>query len=59
MPRHASGPGTSTELLSLLSYRTLFSYVNFGQGSTLAVILALICFIMAAFYARQLRIEAP
>jgi ABC-type sugar transport system permease subunit len=55
----SGGPGTSTELLALLSYRTLFSYVNFGQGSTLAVILALICFIMAALYARQLRIEAP
>jgi multiple sugar transport system permease protein len=55
----SGGPGTSTELLSLLSYRTLFSYVNFGRGSALAAILALICFIMAAFYARQLRIEAP
>ena len=53
----AGGPGADTELLSLLSYRTLFSYVNFGRGSALAVILALICFAMAAVYARQLRIE--
>lgn len=55
----SGGPGTDTELLSLDSYRVLFSYVNFGRGSALAVILALICFIMAALYARQLRIEAP
>ncbi len=51
------GPGTDTELLSLASYRVLFSYVNFGRGSALAVILAAICFVMAALYARQLRIE--
>ncbi len=51
------GPGTDTELLSLHAYRTLFSYVNFGRGSALAVILALICFVMAAVYARQLTIE--
>jgi ABC-type sugar transport system permease subunit len=53
----AGGPGTDTQLLSLLSYRTLFSYVNFGRGSALAVILALICFVMAAIYARQLTVE--
>ncbi len=53
----AGGPGTDTELLSLYSYRTLFSYVNFGRGSALAVILALICFVMAAVYARQLTVE--
>ncbi len=53
----AGGPGTDTQLLSLLSYRTLFSYVNFGRGSALAVILAVICFVMAALYARQLTIE--
>ena len=51
------GPGTATELLSLHAYRVLFSYVNFGQGATLAVIIALICFAIAAFYARQLNIE--
>jgi multiple sugar transport system permease protein len=55
----AGGPGTDTELLSLHAYRTLFSYVNFGRGSALAVILAVICFVMASVYARQLRIEAP
>jgi ABC-type sugar transport system permease subunit len=51
------GPGTDTELLSLHAYRTLFSYVNFGRGSAMSVILALICFVMAAVYARQLTTE--
>jgi multiple sugar transport system permease protein len=53
----AGGPGTDTKLLALLSYQTLFSFVNFGRGSALAVMLALICFVMAALYARRLRIE--
>jgi hypothetical protein len=35
----------------------MFSYVNFGQGATLAVIIAAICFAIAAVYARQLNIE--
>jgi multiple sugar transport system permease protein len=51
------GPGTSTELLSLRTYRVLFSYVNFGQGATLAVIIAVICLVIATVYARQLNIE--
>jgi multiple sugar transport system permease protein len=53
----SGGPGTDTELLSLHAYRTLFSYVNFGRGSAMAVILAFICFLIAAVYARQLTIE--
>ena len=53
----SGGPGTDTELLSLHAYRTLFSYVNFGRGSAMAVILALICFFMAAIFARQLTVE--
>jgi multiple sugar transport system permease protein len=53
----SGGPGTRTELLSLHAYRVFFSYVNFGQGATLAVIIAAICFVIAAIYARQLSIE--
>ncbi len=53
----SGGPGTDTELLSLHAYRELFSNVNFGRGSAMAVILAIICFLMASVYARQLRIE--
>jgi len=51
------GPGTDTEILSLHAYRVLFSFVNFGQGSTMAVILAVICIVVAAVYASQLNIE--
>jgi multiple sugar transport system permease protein len=53
----AGGPGTDTELLSLHAYRYLFSYVNFGLGSAMSVVLALICFLMAGVYARQLTID--
>lgn len=52
------GPGTETEVLSLHTYRVLFGDSNFGEGSTLAVIIAVICFVIAAIYARQLNIES-
>lgn len=52
------GPGNITEVLSLHSYRVLFEDSNFGQGSALAAIVAVICFAIAAVYARQLTIEA-
>ena len=53
----AGGPGTDTEVLSLHAYRTLFSYVNFGLGSAMSTVLALICIVVAAIMARQLTIE--
>ncbi len=51
------GPGTDTEVLSLHAYRTLFSYVNFGLGSAMSTVLALICIIVAAVLSRQLTLE--
>jgi multiple sugar transport system permease protein len=51
------GPGNVTEVLSLHTYRILFEDSNFGQGSTLAALVAIICFALAALYARQLTIE--
>lgn len=51
------GPGNVTEVLSLHSYRVLFEDSNFGQGSTLAAVVAIICFAIAAVYARQLTVE--
>ncbi|MGH2390778.1 MAG: carbohydrate ABC transporter permease [Chloroflexota bacterium] len=51
------GPGTDTEILSLHAYRVLFSFVNFGEGSTMAALLAVICIVVAAVYASQLNIE--
>ena len=35
------GPGTSTEIGSLFSYKLLFQYLDFGRGSASTVILAL------------------
>lgn len=51
------GPGTDTEVLSLHAYRTLFSYVNFGLGSAMSTVLALICIIVAALLASQMNLE--
>lgn len=51
------GPGADTEVLSLQTYRVLFGDSNFGQGSALATIVAIICFAIAAVYARHLTIE--
>ena len=33
------GPGTSTQMLSMLMYDTAFSYSKYGYGSTIAVIM--------------------
>jgi len=52
------GPGSLTELLSLHTWRVLFSNTNFGQGSTLAVIIAVICIVIAMIYARQLNLRS-
>ena len=35
------GPGTSTEVMSLYSYRSLFQYLDFGRGSAVAVVMAI------------------
>ena len=51
------GPGIATELLALHSYRVMFCFVNFGRGAALAVIMALICAVVTAFYASQLKFE--
>jgi multiple sugar transport system permease protein len=53
------GPADSTETLSTLSYKTLFSTLQFGYGSTLSTAMfiteALIAAGFAVFIARQLR----
>ena len=53
----SGGPGTDTEVLSLHAYRTLFSYINFGLGSAMSVVLAVICIVLAAVMARQMTLE--
>ena len=53
----SGGPGTDTEVLSLHAYRELFSYINFGLGSAMSLVLAVICIVLAAVMARQLTLE--
>jgi multiple sugar transport system permease protein len=48
------GPGESTELIGLYTYRSYFTYLDFGQGATLAVIVMVLTVGAAAFYSRRL-----
>lgn len=48
------GPGTSTETLVLYSYNTLFTSLNFGYGSALAVVSFLIVLLISFFYIKVL-----
>jgi multiple sugar transport system permease protein len=48
------GPGESTEVIGLDTYRSYFTYLDFGQGATLAVIVMLLTVVAAAFYSRRL-----
>ena len=48
------GPGRSIEILSLFAYKTMFQYLNFGKGSTIAVIMAVITTILSIIYIRIL-----
>lgn len=48
------GPGTSTETLVLYSYNTFFTTLNFGYGSTLAVLSFLIVLAISFVYIKVL-----
>jgi len=48
------GPGTSTETLVLYSYNTLFTSLNFGYGSALAVTSFLIVLLISFIYIKVL-----
>ncbi|AZS38264.1 Lactose transport system permease protein LacF [Microbacterium lemovicicum] len=39
------GPGTSTAPLTLYMYRTAFEYAEYGYGSTIALVLTLLCLV--------------
>jgi multiple sugar transport system permease protein/raffinose/stachyose/melibiose transport system permease protein len=39
----AGGPGTSTQPLTLYMYRTAFQYSDYGYGSTIALLLTVMC----------------
>ena len=42
------GPGNSTETLSVYAYKTLFSFLDFGKGSALAIMVFL-CVLLVSF----------
>jgi len=48
---NGGGPGTSTAPLTLYMYRTAFEYAEYGYGSTIALVLTLLClvFTLAVF----------
>jgi multiple sugar transport system permease protein len=48
------GPGQSTETVVLFSYNTLFTALNFGYGSALAVMTFLIVLLISFFYIKVL-----
>jgi multiple sugar transport system permease protein len=49
------GPLTSTETLSLYSYRTIFQYVNFNLGSSAIIIQFIIIMTVSVLYIVALR----
>ena len=53
------GPGTSTAPLTLYMYRTSFEYAEYGYGSTIAMVLTLLClvFTLAIFKSSRKPVE--
>lgn len=49
------GPGTSTTPLTLYMFNTAFSYGDYGYGSSIALLLTVICFIVTIFIFRSSR----
>jgi multiple sugar transport system permease protein len=52
MPLTGGGPGRSTEVLVLSSYRTIFQQLDLGKGCAIAVILLLINVVFSLIYIR-------
>jgi raffinose/stachyose/melibiose transport system permease protein len=49
------GPGGETTPLTLYMYRTVFSYSDYGYGSTIAFVLTIMCFLVTLFIFRSAR----
>ncbi len=49
------GPGNSTTPLTLYMFQTAFSYGDYGYGSTIALLLTVICLIVTVFIFRSSR----
>ncbi len=57
---NGGGPGTTTAPLTLYMYRTAFEYAEYGYGSTIALVLTLLClvFTLAVFRSSSKKAEA-
>lgn len=49
----AGGPGTSSELLASYMYKKAFGSMQYGYGSAVAVLIVVICLILASFCMKQ------
>lgn len=56
---NGGGPGTTTAPLTLYMYRTAFEYAEYGYGSTIALVLTLLClaFTLLVFRSSSKRVE--
>jgi raffinose/stachyose/melibiose transport system permease protein len=55
---NGGGPGTSTAPLTLYMYRTSFEYAEYGYGSTIALVLTLLCLVFTLAVFRSTRRKA-
>jgi ABC-type sugar transport system permease subunit len=46
------GPGTSTEIGSLYSYKLLFTYLDFGRGAASTIVMSVITILLSILYIR-------
>jgi multiple sugar transport system permease protein/raffinose/stachyose/melibiose transport system permease protein len=51
-------PGTSTAPLTLYMYRTAFEYAEYGYGSTIALVLTMLCLVFTLAIFRSSRRKA-
>jgi multiple sugar transport system permease protein len=53
----AGGPGVTTQNLSLYTYKTYFSFLNFGYGATLALAMTALSAVVVFFYIRLVGLQ--
>jgi len=51
----AGGPGTATEVYSLITYRAAMKFFDFGYGAALAYILLVVVMLILTFFFRRMR----
>jgi multiple sugar transport system permease protein len=51
----AGGPGTATEVYSLITYRAAMKFFDFGYGAALAYVLLVVVMLILTFFFRRMR----